>query len=224
MGIEQVKLSEIVEDMAIYPRGSVSEVRVADLMYALDAGDTLPLPLIDRATRKTVDGVHRIHAYRKRLGGEGMIDVEVQEFPGDLEMIKESARINHLHGLPLGRYDQRVAYLKIKQFGGTDEEAAAALGVTQTRLLQIVVRQADSPQGAIALKRGTEHLGGSYLTAEQVTEIRRMRGAPARSKITELTRLIQRGLVPLEHDADLRRALADLIMVAQGALSAYTGV
>jgi hypothetical protein len=221
MTTEQIKLSDLVEDLNIYPRGSVSEVRVSDLAYALDAGD-VPPPVTDHRTRKIVDGFHRVRAHRKRLGPDGAIDADVQEFGSDLEMLLASARLNSPHGLPLGRYDQRIMLIKARQLGADDEQIARALRVTPSRLLQVVIRQASSDEGPVALKHGTEHLGGAYLTADQVTEIRRMRGAPARSKVFELTRLLRQGLVPVSTDPDLRVAMAELADVIEAALQPYT--
>src|ERR1700691_5082151 len=77
MAIEKVSPSDLVEDAGVYPRGMVSEVHVADLAYALDAGAQLPVPVIDRETQKIVDGFHRVRAHRKRLGENGVIDADV---------------------------------------------------------------------------------------------------------------------------------------------------
>lgn len=218
---ERVKLSELIEDLSIYPRGSVNSVHVDDLAYAIDAGNIPPPPVADRATRKIVDGFHRVRAYRKRLGNDGVIDVDVQEFADDLAMLLESAKLNSPHGLPLGRYDQRVVLIKARELGADDAKIASALRVTPTRLLQVVVRQADSDVGPVPLKRGTEHLGGSYLNAEQVAEIRRMRGAPARSKAYELTRLLRQGLAPVGQDPELRTALAELAQTIDEVLAPF---
>jgi hypothetical protein len=220
--IERVALDTLVEDFTIYPRGSVSEVRVADLIYSIDAGEIPPPPVIDQATRKIVDGFHRTRAWRKRLGDNGTIDADVQEFADDLAMLNESASINRKQGLPLGRYDQRVVHIKAKALGATDDEIAATLGVTPTRLLQIVVREARSDAGDVPLKRGVEHLGGAYLNADQVAEIRRMRGAPARAKAAELTRMLQNGLAPVAQDPELRNALTELAAAIATALAPFT--
>jgi hypothetical protein len=223
MSIERVQLGTLVEDLSIYPRGSVSEVNVADLVYALDGGVELPVPVIDRNTRKIVDGVHRTRAHRRRLGADGVIEADVQEFDDDAAMLLESARLNSQQGLKLGRYDQRVTLLKLRQLGVTDEEAAGALGVTPARLLQIVVRVAKSDVGDVPLKRGTEHLGGSYLTEAQREEIRRMRGAPARAKANELTRLLRQDLANVKNDPELRAVLAQLAAVITEVLEPFNG-
>lgn len=220
---EQVQLADLVEDEAIYPRGTVSQIRVSDLCYALDAGAVLPPPVIDRSTNKIVDGVHRVRAHRKRLGDDGVIDADVQDFANEAAMLLASAHLNSLHGLPLGRYDQRVVHVRATQLGATDEEVADALGVTVTRMLQIVTREATSDDGAVPLKRGMEQLGGAYITPEQVAEIRRQRGAPARAKVKELTRLLRQGLAPVATDPELRTALAELAGVIKEALTLYAG-
>lgn len=221
--IQQVPLSELIEDLDIYPRGSVSEVRVGDLVYAMDAGAQLPPPVIDKATRKIVDGFHRTRAYRKRLGDDGAIGVDVQEFADDAAMLLESARINGQHGQPLGRYDQRIVHLRATALGATEDQVARALGVTTSRLAQITLKVAQSEAGPVPLKQGTAHLSKAYLTAAQVTEIRRMRGGSARSKAVELTRILREKLAPVDTEPELRQALADLGAEIEASLAPFAG-
>jgi hypothetical protein len=137
-------------------------------------------------------------------------------------MLLESARLNATHGQPLGRYDQRVTRIKAQALGITDEDVAAALNVTTTRLLAISVMEAHAEDGGpdVPLKRGFGHLGGSYLTREQISEIRKARGAPARSKVGELVRLLRAGLIPLDGDPELRALLAELAVVITEVLAA----
>lgn len=222
MAIEQVRLSELVEDFNVYPRGSVSEMHVADLVLALDAGNTLPHPLADRATRKIVDGFHRIRAWRKRLGDDGVIEVSIREFADDAAMLLESARLNSVQGLRLSRYDQRHVVIKARALGLPDDAVAVALGVTPVRLTNITVMTAQSEAGPVPLKRGVAHLGSQYLTTGQLTEIRRMRGGSTRGKVTELTRLLrEEGMVPVESDPVLRQSLAELAGMIAGVLAPY---
>jgi hypothetical protein len=196
---------------------------VDDYAYALDDGATFPPPVIDRATMKIADGFHRTRAYRKRLGNDGMIEVEFEEFADDLAIMDYSARVNRVHGLPLGRHDQRVVHLKMKALGASDEDVAGALGVTVTRLRVIVVPIAKSDAGDIALKGGTKHLAGVYLTDEQRQEINRMRGGPARAKANELARLLRQDLANVKNDPELRSALAELAAAIQEALAPFGG-
>lgn len=222
MAVEQVPLAELVEDLGIYPRGSVSEVHVSDLVLALDAGNALPPPVIDRDTRKLVDGFHRARAYRKRLGEDGVIECDIREFADDAAMLLESARLNSVQGLRLGRYDQRVTVIKARQLGIADDDTAGALGVTPVRLKSITVMTAESETGPVPLKRGVQHLGGRYLTGGQMLEIRRMRGGSARGKATELARLLREdGMVPIESDPPLRQALAELAATIGEVLAPY---
>ena len=222
MALGQVRLSELVEDQRIYPRGSVSMVHVADLLLALDAGNTLPAPVVDRRTRKIVDGFHRIRAQRKRLGEDGIIDVEFEDYAGDAEMFIASVEYNAPHGLRLSRYDQRVTIIKARALGLDDDTTATALGVTPVRISAITILQANSDAGPVPLKQGVGHLGGRYLTSEQLAEIRKMRGGRTRDKVTELDRMLQtEGLVPLAQDPALRQSLAGLALTIAEVLAPY---
>ena len=223
MALQEVRLDELVEDLSIYPRGSVSMVHVQDLLLALDSGNPLPEPIIDARTRKIVDGFHRVRAYRKRLGDDGIIRAEIREYGSDAEMLLASARLNAVHGLRLSRYDQRHVVIKARALGLADDDTAEALGVTPIRLKMINVMQANSDSGPVALKRGVEHLGGRYLTVEQLAEIKRMRGGRTRDKVTELARLLHsEGLVPVAEDPLLRQSLAELALAIAEALAPFT--
>lgn len=206
---QKVALFSLVEDMSIYPRGAVSEVRVDDLAYALDAGAKLPAVLIDKDTRKIVDGVHRTRAYRKRLGDDAMVMAEVREFADDGAMLLESTRLNKRQGQTLGRWDEVTVYVRAQALGVSDTQVAQALGVTMDRLDRIRIKVAVSDEGPVALKGGMGHMSGHHVTKEQVQELRRQRGATARSKARELTGLLRQGLADVE-DPGLLADLAEL--------------
>ncbi len=220
---ERIRLGDLIEDLAIYPRGSVSDVRVADIGYAMDAGREFPPLVADRQTMKIVDGFHRRRALIRRLGEDGEADVDLTDLADEGAMLIESARLNSAHGLPLGRHDQMVIHIKAVKLGVSDEDIASALGVTPARLLRIAIREATGPDGGkVATKGGMGHLGGSYLSAEQLAEVRRQRGGSARSKVAELTGLLRQGLAPMAHDPDLRLALAELGSVIKESLASFT--
>lgn len=216
---EKLRLDALVEDLKVYPRGAVSDLRADDLAYALDAGATFPPIVIDRKTRKIVDGFHRRRAYRKRFGKDAEVICLVRDFASDAEMLLESARLNSGHGQPLGRNDQRVVAIRARQLGAENDEIAAALGITAQRLTAITIRVAQSDEGDVPLKRGAEHLSGRYLTKDQVDEIRKMRGAPIAAKARELSGLIRSGIAPMS-DPDVQASLRELLMIIDAALIA----
>ena len=216
-----VLLADLVEDLHVYPRGSVNPVHVGDLVNALEAGAELPPPVTDQETSKIIDGFHRVRAWRRHLGEDASIEADVRDFADDAAMLLESARLNSPHGLPLGRYDQRVFTIKARQLGAGDIQIAAALGVTPARLLQITVMTASGPAGPVALKGGMRHLGGGFLTEDQVAEMRRQRGAPARAKADDLARMLRQGLAPVTTDPDLRVTLAALAAEIQAVLAPF---
>lgn len=218
---EQVLLSSLKEDEDVYPRGSVSSMHVDDLVNAIDAGAQLPPPLIDRETRIIVDGFHRVRAWRRRLGDDGVIDVLVDDFGSRPEMLLKSAQLNASHGLALGRLDQKVVIIKARGMGATDTQIASALGITGDRVTRLAIRVATAPDGSqLPVKRGAEHLSGQFLDDAQAMMLRRMRGGSATGKARELTGLLTSRIAPVETDGDLRLALAELAEAITSALAA----
>lgn len=216
------RLSELEEDPDIYPRGNVSNMHVADLLYALEAGATLPPPVVDTKSRKIVDGFHRVRALRRWHGtDEAEITVDFQDYADDVAMLLESARLNARHGLPLQRLDQTHVAIKARKFGAADDEIASALGVTPERLVRIEIKVAKSEHGLVPVKYGARHLAGTFINPAQVDALRRMRGGTARSKAAELLSLLRTGIAPVDSDPDLRLSLSELVDQINASLAAF---
>lgn len=220
MSKKTVPLAQLVEDYSLYPRHQVSDIYVKDLVRALEAGAVLPIPVVDEATWRIVDGFHRVRAYRKHLGEEAKIQVEVRRYDSEGELFLDAARLNAGHGRKLDRHDQvRIVY-RARELGVSDERIAVSLQVPAERVAELEVRIAYGPAGApVATKLGAEHLGGRTVTAEQINTIHRMRGAAIRRPIRELTELLESGVANLD-DPAVRQQLAALAALITSRLEA----
>jgi len=173
-------LAALVEDMATYPRHHVDEQYVSQLAEALRAGASLPPVVADKASRRLVDGWHRVRAYRRVLGAAGVIDVELRTYPNEAALLFDAIAGNAGHGRKLDRIDQVRSVLLAESAGLAAEQIAAALRVTpeRVRTLRIRVAFAPAPPGTpgaapgglikIALKRPVLHLVGRALSPEQL--------------------------------------------------------
>jgi hypothetical protein len=211
-------LASLVEDAALYPRHHVDEQYVAQLAEALRAGASLPPVLADRQSRRLVDGWHRVRAYRKVLGANGVIDVELKAYPDEAALLFDAIARNAVHGRKFDRIDQVRSVLLAEDAGLAAEQIAAALRITpeRVRTLRIRVAFAPAPPGEaggspirIALKRPVLHLAGKALTPEQAQA---HAGAPGTSYLLISRQLRDAVTFDLVNDQDARlyRALVEL--------------
>src|SRR5208283_55156 len=62
--MKKIALSELILDPEIYPRAEVSSMNVSSIKNALRAGITLPPIIIDKKSRRIIDGAHRVTAMK----------------------------------------------------------------------------------------------------------------------------------------------------------------
>src|SRR3990172_8850015 len=81
-----VACSDLVLDFTIYPRSSVDATTVSQYVLALQAGEQFPPIIVDRKTKRVVDGFHRVKAYIIAHGDETKIPGIWGDFKDETEM------------------------------------------------------------------------------------------------------------------------------------------
>jgi hypothetical protein len=169
-------LASLVEDMSVYPRHTVDDVHVNKLVKALEAGETLPAPVVDQASKRIADGWHRIRAHRRVLGPEGVIDVLLRPYANEKEFLLDAIAMNATHGRSLDKIDYIRCVVLAQSMGIDDIRIAVALHQPEREVRKLSVRIATVPTGSpdmipgtttIALKRPVRHLAETLLTKEQ---------------------------------------------------------
>ncbi|QHC31807.1 MULTISPECIES: ParB N-terminal domain-containing protein [unclassified Streptomyces] len=95
----------------------------------MEVGSELPPILVQRSTRRVVDGMHRVQAAAMR----GDDRILVQYFEGDdAESFVQSVRVNVAHGLPLSTGEREMAAERIIQAypGWSDRAIAVVAGLS----------------------------------------------------------------------------------------------
>ncbi|MEV6927334.1 ParB/RepB/Spo0J family partition protein [Dactylosporangium sp. NPDC051485] len=105
-GIERLPVVDL--DDGDSPRVNGIDERHAELLAA--SGAALPPIVVDRRTRRIVDGHHRLRA--AVLRGQDHIDARLIDAPPDL-LFMLAVRANITHGLPLSYADRRAAAVRI---------------------------------------------------------------------------------------------------------------
>jgi hypothetical protein len=225
--VQHLPLATLVEDMSVYPRHAVDEVHVGTLVQALQAGATLPPLVADKASKKIVDGWHRARAYKRVLGADAVVDVELRAYASEDALLLDAIALNAAHGRKLDKIDQVRAVVLADQRGIATPLIATAMHIPQEKIEPLRVRVARAPSGSrgtvtgtqtVVLKRPLRHLEGHTLSEEQV---KAAAGAPGTSYLLLAHQLrdgLRCGLVNLS-DATLVAALRELQGALAGALA-----
>ena len=227
-------LAGLVEDTSIYPRHAVDGVYVNQLVDALRAGAALPPPVAEEGTQRLVDGWHRVRAYRKVLGAEGVVDVLLKGYDSEQELILDAITLNAGHGRKLDRIDRVRSVLLAEQAGAPVERIALALRTSPEKVQKLTIRvayapaamaqvvealeAADSPKAGeavgppmvrVILKRPLQHLTGTTLSADQADAALGQAGTSHLLQVRQLLAALRYDLIN-PTDIRLRGALVEL--------------
>jgi hypothetical protein len=213
MTTELVAVSSLVEDFGFYPRHSVDATHVANIARALRSGASLPPVVVDRTTRRIVDGFHRCRAAAVVGGDAAMIAVEWISPGSDAALFEEAVRRNATHGRRLDRQDEIRVTVLAEHFGLAETRVAAALQVEPERVMELRARVVIVEGEPIPAKPLARHLYGTAISESQAAALRGFSGTSPMLHIRQLTRALEQDLLDLsdEHLVAALRALAQLI-------------
>lgn len=120
-----MKISEIVYEEKIYPRGKVDMNVVNQYRESIDK---LP-PLVVDGKNRLIDGYHRLLAYRQEH--YETVDVEVFDCEDDGECLLEAIRRNATHGKQLSSMEKKRHALTLYDLKKSDELILSALSISK---------------------------------------------------------------------------------------------
>jgi hypothetical protein len=207
----KVRLCDLVVDYAVYPRQSVDDVHVGDLALALRSGADLPPMVIDAATNRIVDGVHRHRALIRVLGAESVVEVTARHYDSEADLFLDAARLNGTHGRKFSHSDQVRVVNTAQALGVTDNtQIARVLAIPVERVEKIAIRIVITESGErIPNKRASEHKQGEVLSPERIAVIRSWGRDTPLTVIRRLANLLEQDLVDFR-DPVLCQELHDL--------------
>jgi len=140
MPTKRVPISSLVEDFSLYPRGSVDTSRIGDYAAALKSGAKLPPPVVDAKSLRIVDGFHRIRAHRRAFGDQIELEVELQRYGSDLEMLQDAISRNAQHGMPLQKQDMTRCIHLLQERDVSVKKIAVILSTTEQQIQRLQIR------------------------------------------------------------------------------------
>jgi hypothetical protein len=216
--LKAIPLAELVEDMSVYPRHGLDEQHVGQLVLALKSGATLPPLVADAASKRLVDGWHRSRAYRRVLGENAAVAVDLRSYASEAMLIEDAVALNAMHGRRLDRMDQVRAVLLMERAGVERVRIAATLHMPEERIEKLRIRVALAPPGddgqvpgtgMVVLKRPMAHLAGTQLSREQVEAHESQAGTSHLLQVHQIRDALRYHLVNPE-DERLHTALVEL--------------
>jgi hypothetical protein len=212
--VPTARLSSLIEDFTLLVRSSVSSAHVSTLVEGLEAGDELPPLLIDKATRRIVDGFHRTAAYRRFYGEDAEVPVTLRSFTDESAVFIAAVEANVARGLDLNRWDiMRIVELADERNIPVDT-LARLVHWRPDRLAEYRdSRMAITRNGRrIALKRSIRHRLGTTLNDRQVEANAHLSGMSPLFHVNQLLTLLGADLMP--DSEQLREGMAQLMEAA----------
>lgn len=208
----KIKLTDIVEDFDLYPRGDVDSGHVAHIVDAIEAGADIPKIIICEKTRRIVDGFHRKRAWTRALGKDGEIEVIAKHYKNEAELFLEAMRLNAGHGRNLTSYDRTIAIEKAVRLDIDPADIATALNLKVERVTAYKSERCaklENSRRIVPLKQPIRHFAGQTMTREQSEIIPKLGGNNALFYVNQLRMLVENDMIDSTNEK-LLVGLADL--------------
>lgn len=199
--IKLIRLGQLVEDFALYPRRSgVDSGHCQQITTALKIGVRVPDLVVEENTWRIVDGHHRYRSYIK-FHGEGWEKKEVRclvrKYKNDSEFLLDAGRLNASHGRALTGYDKEHFVLLASNLKIDPALVASAINITveQVTSCHITCATVGTTRIVTPLKQPIRHMAGKELTQEQADIIPRLGGNQQMFFVNQLLMLIGTKLI-----------------------------
>lgn len=204
--MRKLKVSSIVLDFDLYPRNNIDAHNVRCIVDALAAGAEVPPIVIDKKTKRVVDGFHRVKAFRQHYGEDATIEAIEKSYRDDAELFLDAVRYNGAHGARLDPCDRTRCVHISERLGLSVEQVAGVLHMPVDKLAKLRVnRTAQSGKLHVPLKRTIQHKAGQKLTKKQVEANEHLSGMNQVFYANQLIWLIESDLLDTTDDNLMER-------------------
>ena len=209
MKAKMIVLSALVMDFGIYPRAKVDSQHVGYMREALRAGHKFPPIIIDRKTKRVIDGFHRLRMYQAELDKNAKIEVIEKTYKTEKELFLDAIRYNADHGRALTSFDRSHAAGIADGLSIDPDAVASAMNMTVERLGELKVsRSATIGTGraiTVPIKRTIRHMAGRKLSKPQHEANRKLGGMNQTFYVNQLITLIENDLLDTDSEELMQR-------------------
>ena len=216
----KAKLAELVLDFTLYPRHEVDSQNVSRLVAALEAGAELPPLVVDKATKRIVDGFHRYRAYQRLREPPETVEVELRSYADDKALLLDAVRRNAKHGVPFDSIDRAHVMLLAEGLNIAVEDLAEAMQFPADSLRAAIEgRVAKNLEGQpLLLKPAMRKFAGQRLNKQREALNDRLVGQNGVYYLRTALELLRAGAIDLEDEETMEvlRRLGKAIEEALG--------
>lgn len=204
--MRQVKAASLILDFDLYPRNNVDSHNVRCIADAMESGVEMPPAVVERATKRVVDGFHRVRAVLLR-DPDGLITIVEKVYKSDAELFLDSMRYNAAHGARLDPCDRTHCVLIAERLSIPLDAVAGALHMPAEKLGDLRQHRTGSLAGGlqIALKRTISHMEGRRLTKAQSDVNDKLSGMNQQFYVNQVVMLIESNLLDKEDEKLMAR-------------------
>jgi hypothetical protein len=219
--MKKMKVASLVFDFDFYPRNNINPHNVNCIAEAIVAGVEMPPGIIDKKSRRIVDGFHRGRAYAKVYGDDAEMLVVEKNYANDAEMFLDAMRYNASHGCALDSSDRAHCIILSERLNIPLDAVAGALHMTTDKLSALRNGRIAKTSGGLSvpLKRTIQSFAGRRLTKRQVEANDKLSGMNQSFYANQLIELIESDLLDVS-DENLMDRLRVLNGLLDGVLAA----
>lgn len=195
------KLSELVLDVDMYPRGGVDSHHVGEIADAIQAGADMPPLVICKASKRIADGFHRWKAYRRIYGEDHEVQCIEKTYRDDAELFIDAMNYNAAHGRALTQHDKVHCLLLADKLKIEPEVVAGALKITTSRIGELRTdRIGKIGPRQVPLKQTIRHMAGRRLNKKQAAANEKLSGMNQLFYVNQIMTLIDSDLIDTENE------------------------
>lgn len=208
--MKEYPISELVFDFDLYPRGKVDSTHASEIAGAIEAGAELPPLVIDKKSKRVIDGFHRGRAYIRLHGPDHKTLCIEKTYKSESDMFVDAMRYNASHGRALSQHDKAHCLLIAQRFKIDAGTVANALNITPARIEQLTTERMGRVAAApvkgkprtqpVALKATIRHMAGKKLTQPQAEANNKLSGMNQAFYANQLIALLENNLIDASND------------------------
>jgi ParB-like nuclease domain len=195
-----IAVEELVFDPSLYPRTKPSAANVAAIAEAMRAGVKFKPIVVEKKTKRIVDGIHRWTAWKQVYEKDSKIECELITETDEGKLLAMSVDLNAEHGLQLAAYERTDCFIRMERLGVTRETALQVLRMTEQKAERIeatrtAFRIGDTGEKEkVALKGNMRTFQGQTLTPAQEKANEHSSGMKIQFYVSQLTYLLDAGI------------------------------